>query len=241
MCTRQTFASVVSVIAVLICACGSSDVGTPTAISASDELAPQVAGPQREQPSGTNTDDMLTDIDTAVSVVNQFWAQHWSELFTGKYTAPYVVGLYDGGTSNAATCAGEPFVANNAFYCPPPEDFVAWDRGLMAEGYAEGDAWVYLVVAHEWGHAIQHRLADDLVSIGKELQADCLAGAVLYGAASDGTLLFEEGDQKELAAGLVNLADETPWTDSKDHGDPFQRVDWFDLGRAGGVKACFPS
>ncbi|UNN04783.1 neutral zinc metallopeptidase [Rhodococcus opacus] len=241
MSTRQTFVSVVSVVsavALLNCACGSSNVGSPTAFSASQESAPGVAGPQREQPPRTN-DDMMVDMDTAVSVVNQFWAQHWGELFPGTYAAPDVVGLYDGGTQSAPTCAGEPLGAENAFYCIP-QDFVAWDRALMTEGYAEGDAWVYLVIAHEWGHAIQSRIADELVTTGKELQADCLAGAALYGAASDGTLVFEEGDQKELAAGLVNLADELPWTATADHGDPFQRVDAFDVGRAGGVSACIP-
>jgi hypothetical protein len=28
------------------------------------------------------------------------------------------------------------------------------------------------------------------------------------------------------------------WTMSTDHGDPFQRVQWFTLGRNGGVTAC---
>ena len=37
---------------------------------------------------------------------------------------------------------------------------------------------------------------------------------------------------------LSALADETAWTSSADHGDPFQRVQWFTLGRNGGVNAC---
>ena len=30
-----------------------------------------------------------------------------------------------------------------------------------------------------------------------------------------------------------------PWTMASDHGDPFQRVEWFTKGRNGGVPACF--
>ena len=41
--------------------------------------------------------------------------------------------------------------------------------------------WVYLVVAHEWGHAIQYRVPRSLVVRGRELQADCLAATVLPG------------------------------------------------------------
>lgn len=71
----------------------------------------------------------------------------------------------------------------------------------MEKGYANGDTWPYLVIAHEWGHAIQDRLGDSLTEKASELQADCLAGAALFGAAADGELILETGDQKELAAG----------------------------------------
>lgn len=111
----------------------------------------------------------------------------------------------------------------------------------MARGFEMGDSWVYAVVAHEWGHAIQARLSLALRTQAAELQADCLAGATLYGAAADGNLQFEEGDEKELVRALSDLADETPWTETTDHGDPFERVEWFNDGRRGGVTACLPS
>jgi hypothetical protein len=69
-----------------------------------------------------------------------------------------------------------------------------------------------------------------------ELPADCFAGATLFRAAEDGTLLFEDGDQKEIAAGLSQLGDENAWTDPAGHGDSFQRIDWFDAGRTSGVR-----
>lgn len=195
--------------------------------------------PGEAQESAPSVQEILQDMEVATNVVNNYWASHWSELFTESYRPPKVVGLYDGTKANAPSCNGRPLEAGNAYYCLPG-DFVAWDASLMARGFKSGDAWVYLVIAHEWGHAIQARLSKALESKGSELQADCFAGAVLYGALSDGTLQFEKGDEKEIANGLASLADETPWTKEGDHGDAFQRIQAFGIGRSGGVKACLP-
>lgn len=109
----------------------------------------------------------------------------------------------------------------------------------MAAGYQQiGDAWVYLIIAHEWGHAIQARLQADQVSVAAELQADCLAGATLFGAAELGFLQFEQGDTEELARTLAAVADDFPWTEESDHGDARQRTDAFNRGAAGGRSAC---
>lgn len=187
------------------------------------------------------TSEELADIQTAQAITDQFWRTHWSELFTGTYTPPTVVGLYDGrNPSNAPTCAGKPLLPDNAFYCIP-EDYVAWDASLMERGFQFGDAWPYLVIAHEWSHAIANRLAPNLRSQAYELQADCLAGATLYGAAADGTLILEQGDQEELVTALSSLGGNTPWTSPQDHGNSSQRVANFNVGRTGGVLACLPS
>ena len=82
------------------------------------------------------------------------------------------------------------------------------------------------------------RLDLGLVADGRELQADCLGAAALFGAVADGTLELEEGDEKEMVNSLSLLADEMAWTMTSDHGDPFQRVEWFTIGRNGGVQAC---
>ena len=151
-----------------------------------------------EQPA-IDMDALIQDIDIAVTITDRFWEDHWNDFFTGVYSSPTVVGLYDGrDEANAPQCGGRPLGPNNAFYCSGG-DFVAWDVSLMTSGYEIGDAWAYLVVAHEWGHAIQARLDQSLVSEQSELQADCLAGAALFGAAADGSVQFEQGDQAEIA------------------------------------------
>ena len=190
---------------------------------------------------GPTPEEIADDTDVAVQVVNDFWARHWSEFFTGTYQPPRVWGTYSSATGDVPTCGGQPAVPDNAFYCATGEDFLAWDERLMEKGAQYGDAWVYLVVAHEWGHAIQYRLERSLNSAADELQADCFAGAALYGAAGDGNLIFEQGDEREIRAGLSALADETPWTSRGDHGDALQRVQAFGDGRSGGPTACLPT
>lgn len=184
-------------------------------------------------------DPMQEDIDTAVQGVDEFWKNHWSEFFTESYTSPQVLGLYDGTAADVPTCGGEPLVADNAQYCVP-EDYLAWDIGLMREGYSTGDAYVYFVVAHEWGHAIQNRLNVELQEVSTELQADCLAGAELQGAADDETIVFEQGDADELVNAIYSVSDDLPWTNSGDHGNADQRSKAFIRGLEGGVNNCLP-
>jgi predicted metalloprotease len=197
---------------------------------------------------GDGTSDPIDDVDTeslagdertAVEVTDRFWRDVFPDVFGRPYVPPQVQGGYRG--DNGPTCGGQPSVPFNAFYCPS-QDFLAWDDNLMAAGYRQiGDAWVYLIIAHEWGHAIQARLQRDQVSVKAELQADCLAGATLFGAAERRLVRLEPGDTEELSQTLAAVADDFPWTDVSDHGDARERTSSFSLGARDGVEACLPS
>jgi uncharacterized protein len=179
---------------------------------------------------------MTDDEKTAVDVTDTYWQRHFSELFGEEYRSPQVAGGYVG--SDGPPCGGQPSVPFNAFYCTDG-DFLAWDENLMAAGYEQiGDAWVYLIIAHEWAHAIQARLDRGLVSVAAELQADCLAGASLQGAARDGLVQIEPGDAEELGQTLAAVADDFPWTDESSHGNAQQRTAAFNQGANGGATAC---
>jgi predicted metalloprotease len=179
---------------------------------------------------------MRTDEATAVGAVDVFWRRQFLHVFGREYQGPRVWGRYTG--TDGPSCAGEPSVPFNAFYCRPG-DFLAWDENLMAAGYSKiGDSWVYLVIAHEWGHAIQARLSRNLVSVAAELQADCLAGAALQGAANAGQIVIEPGDGEELAQTLAAVADDYPWTNESDHGNAQERTSAFNTGVRDGVQAC---
>lgn len=237
----------VAVLVVVLAGCSVTVTGSarpvvaPVSPPAGQPPPPTGPGSTPAVPAGVGPAELVEDVATAEQVVDEYWTRHWSDFFVGTYESPTVVGLYDGADPDPAlpTCAGEVLPPENAVYCPEG-DFVAWDVTLMLRGLEIGDSWVYLIVAHEWGHAVQARLDVSLNLQQSELQADCLAGATLYGAAADGTLSLESGDVRELTTSLTAAADETPWTSSTDHGDPFQRIGAFDLGRTGGVEACLP-
>ncbi|GAB1817566.1 neutral zinc metallopeptidase [Herbidospora sp. RD11066] len=185
-------------------------------------------------------DDINVDIATATKATNAYWARNWTQFFRGTYQPPNVFGSFQRGKRNPPACGGSRTGFGNAFYCVPG-DFIAWDFDLMASGYRSGDAWVYLVIAHEWGHAVQARIQRSLVHRAAELQADCFAGATLFGAAAQKTLLFEDGDVAELRNALARMGDRTPWTDVGDHGSAEQRIAFFNRGAEGGVRACLPT
>lgn len=184
-----------------------------------------------------NQRDMAADEKSAVESTDTFWQRHFTELFgSGAYRSPQVAGGYVG--RGGPRCGGQPSVPFNAFYCADG-DFLAWDENLMAAGYERiGDAWVYLIIAHEWGHAIQARLDRSMVLVAAELQADCLAGASLQGAARDGLIQIEPGDAEEIGQTLAAVADDFPWTSERDHGNAQQRKAAFNQGASGGATAC---
>jgi len=142
------------------------------------------------------------------------------------------------------SCSGQHVDGSgNAYYCRG-EDYLAWDWAWFGAYFTDdriGDTFVYFVIAHEWGHAIQARLDLSLVSVGAELQADCLAAAALVGSQRDGTLSFERGDRGEVFQSLAEIADEVEWGNTRDHGAPDERIEAYQAGERGGVRACLPN
>ena len=188
------------------------------------------------QPAADDT--RVEDEDVAVRITNTFW-ETWFAQQGRRYVPPRVEGGYTG--RNGPSCSGEPSVPGNAYYCPSG-NYLAWDDDLMRAGYTQiGDAWVYLVIAHEWGHAIQAQLPARYVSQAVELQADCLAGAALQGAADQGLVRIEPGDDEEIATTLEAVADDYPWTDQGSHGNARQRIAAFRAGVSRGVDGCLSS
>ena len=186
-------------------------------------------------PGSDDSDTRAGDERSAVSITDRFWSGWFADQGL-RYVAPTVEGGYVG--TDGPSCAGEPSAPGNAFYCPSG-NFLAWDEDLMRAGYTQiGDAWVYLVIAHEWGHAIQAQLPDRFVSRAVELQADCLAGAALQGAADQQLVRIEPGDDEEIAQTLQAVADDYRWTDESSHGNARQRTAAFQAGVRDGVEGC---
>ncbi|MEV1242783.1 hypothetical protein ACIBO2_24025 [Nonomuraea sp. NPDC050022] len=187
--------------------------------------------------AGVKADGLQEDIGTAVYAVNRFWSDHWSDYFPGRYSPPRVLGSYDGRSPNRPACSGYKMLPYNASYCTT-QHFIAWDINLMRMSYTYGDGLVYQVISHEWSHSIQNRMPPGYLVPQVELQADCMGGAALAGASRDGTLTWERGDSREIAATLRGLSGDTPWTNPRDHGSATERINAFNTGVRYGVRAC---
>ena len=117
-------------------------------------------------------------------------------------------------TDDAPPCATDAAseVAGNAFYCST-EDVVAWDaEELLPELQTKfGDFVIPVVMAHEWGHAVQARSNFTARTVTRELQADCFAGAWSKHAQDDGVFDVNAADLDTALAGILDLRD-TPGT-----------------------------
>ena len=191
-------------------------------------------------------------LTAAFGDIEQFWRDAfpavygtaWEPLSGGIYAA------YPERTSDIPGC-GTPVSTytdvqmGTAFYCIDG-DFMAYDDadGLPSLVDLLGKEAVAIVLAHEFGHAIQAR-ADEWEQPGllKEQQADCFAGAwaAHVAAGESDTIRF---DDAALRAGLIAMLyvrdpiDGTGLDDPLAHGTGFDRVGAFQDGFEGGAIRC---
>ena len=101
---------------------------------------------------------------------------------------------------------------------------------------------VALVLAHEWGHAIQDRAGNgDEQTVYLEQQADCFAGAFLAHVAEDGNALELKPGDLEASLGAMLLLRDAPGTSAADpsaHGSAFDRISAFQDGFESGAEQC---
>ncbi|TIX50233.1 KPN_02809 family neutral zinc metallopeptidase [Alteraurantiacibacter aquimixticola] len=176
----------------------------------------------------------------------------WRPLFAEagiRFEQP-TLRFLDGGT--VSTGCGQASSAMGPFYCPADEtiniDVAFYDQMARQMG-AGGDFARYYVMAHEYGHHIQHLtgLAEQVRSaqsanprsanqlqVRMELQADCYAGVW---AARNRNLIepgdLEEGMQAANAIGddtLMRNAGRRVNQESFTHGSSAQRMEWLRRG-----------
>jgi predicted metalloprotease len=191
----------------------------------------------------------------ALADLEAYWAQTFPGVFGQRFVPP--AGGYfsvDPGAAHPAEypggvgCGAQPVeVEGNAFYCQAPgtphSDSITYDRAFLAELAAGYGAFIpALVMAHEFGHAVQARVGSPQTSIAVETQADCLAGTwtrwVAEGKARHTHIRARDLDQ--LLRGYVLLRDPVGRSTAAQsaHGSYFDRVSAFQEGFDSGAKAC---
>jgi predicted metalloprotease len=171
-----------------------------------------------------------------------FWGARFAET-RRPFTPVRRIVPYHG--DRGPTCGKERLSARNAAYCPAL-DLIGYDTDWVARMWTTiGDAFVYFLVGHEYGHAVQTRLGlTARFTITGELQADCFAGANLGRMVDDRRLAMERGDLEELFDSLGAVADQpgTGWFASGAHGSALQRRSAFFAGYVtSSVRACTTS
>jgi len=192
----------------------------------------------------------------ALADLNSFWSEAYPEFFDGEFT-PLQNGYFSVDSDDidpsqypdtGIGCADSPTepdeVAGNAYY-DPSCDLIVYDRALLEELSTDYGRFLGpVVMAHEFGHAMQGRFgfASSGRSIQDETQADCFAGAwtgwVREGKAQHLSLRTPELD--DVIRGFLLLRDDvgSDPNDSQAHGSYFDRVSAFYEGFDGGVGAC---
>jgi predicted metalloprotease len=187
-------------------------------------------------------------LTSAISELQSYWADEYPSLYGGRYE-PIPRGRIIAARPGVKipACQGHKTayadVRGNAFYCMK-SNFIAYDDAKLMPGLAKtfGTFSVALVLAHEWGHAIQDRAGNgDQKTIYLEQQADCFAGAFLDHVAENGnSLTLEPGDLEASLGAMLTLRD-APGESAADpsaHGSAFDRIGAFQDGFESGAEKC---
>jgi predicted metalloprotease len=185
--------------------------------------------------------------------IQAWWEVTYPQLYGEPYE-PLAGGVFAGYESRKEPIPGcgteestySDVFESGAFYCSLG-DFMAYDDTSLLPSLVSqlGEAAVGVVMAHEFGHAIQARADNfDQPTILLEQQADCFAGAWSAHVASGGSdiVQFSDADVRGGLIAMVTVRDpvgnENAGPDA--HGSGFDRVGAFQDGFLGGPERCKP-
>jgi predicted metalloprotease len=225
-----------ALLAVVLAACGGPKPVVPTPAS-------QVAKADDIKITGDASTPVNKLAISTIADLQRYWADEYPKLYGGDYK-PVQGGFFavfpsSGTLPPCAESAND--ISGNAFYCASKDD-VAWDsEKLLPELQSKfGDFVIPIVLAHEWGHAIQARSNFTARTVTRELQADCFAGGWAKHAQASGAYKVNAAELDNALAGILELRDSpgTSKIDPSAHGSGFDRVGAFQDGYDNGPTAC---
>jgi len=192
-------------------------------------------------------------LTTAFGDIENFWNDAYPEAY-GEAFEPLAGGIFAAfpsrtddipGCGTTESSSYEDVASLGAFYCIDG-DFMAYDDDSLLPSLVNdlGKEAVAIVLAHEFGHAVQARASEwDQPGVLKEQQADCFAGAWSAHVASGGSdlITFDDADVRSGLVAMINVRDpieSAGLTDPDAHGTGFDRVGAFQDGFEGGVLRC---
>lgn len=186
----------------------------------------------------------------SISDLEAFWNDAYSGTFEGDFKPVKDLVSWDSDAYDGEFCGDSTSGLINAGFCED-DNTIGWDRGVLLPALREanGDMAITMVLAHEYGHAIQKMAKlnkKGTPTLVAEQQADCLAGVYMRWVAEGNSKRFtlSTGDGlNNLLAAMISFRDpllsQDDYTDGGDeHGSAFERISAFQFGFTDGPSSC---
>lgn len=248
--------------ATVLTGCATAVVGTPVsvfsdpfkvggleAVDGPTGLRPDPKAESREV-VGTDGSEVDQLAGQSVSDLEEFWQFAYPEAFGGEFEPVKAVISWDSDDYDGEFCGESTAGLVNAGFCED-DNTIGWDRTVLlpAMRQANGDMAITMVLAHEYGHAVQQLAglsSRSIPTLVSEQQADCLTGVYLRWVAEGKSPRFtlSTGDGlNNLLAAMISFRDpvlsEDDYYDGADeHGSAFERISAFQFGFTDGPSAC---
>jgi len=187
--------------------------------------------------------------------LDEWWAEQYPLVYGKEYTPLQgkIYAAYPSRPGQLPGCGAPQTTYDEvsqfvAFYCGDG-DFIIYDDGpdslLTRLAQSFGPSTIGIVLAHEYGHAIQQRIGalnQRLDTITTEQQADCVAGA-WAGRAFRGESPYVRFSDDDVRSGLIAMLEVRDpvgfdQSDPGGHGSGFDRVNAFQVGFLEGPARC---
>lgn len=238
---------VVSLAVVVGCSGGTPGADPPSAGSSSSRAdvsaGSGTAAPGRAgTPTPADPQAVSPEVGAYLSDIEGYWSTNLTRVRADRTLVPLqpAVGYRPSDPASFPVCDGARltagFAADNAFWCRQ-ENRIVYDAEQLLPTLREryGDLAVGVLLAHEYGHAVQAQAGMTGSSLARELQADCFAGAWAAGTRLTPT---DDRAQRGVLRSYLDSADPAGTDASVAHGSAFDRSSAYARGFGHGAAAC---